>query len=254
MEILLSIEVIQTDNTHLMLPVINHNLAGLLVNDWFEIDFWRQQNAITGESRGRNITWFIGYQDDEWVLRHYYRGGLIAKFLNDQYLYTGLDKTRCYQELALLQMMHQQGLPVPRPIAARMIKKGLFYQSDLLIEKIPHSQDLVAVLKLTRLKEAEWHDIGAMIAKFHEAGVYHADLNAHNILQTQTGDFWLIDFDRCEQRRCKNSWQQSNLNRLHRSFEKEKKRNQQFYFDAQCWQWLIVGYQRFYHLSDGARH
>ena len=165
-----------------MLPIQEHPLAGKINNDWFDIAYWQNANAVTGESRGRNITWFVDYNQQNWVLRHYYRGGLIARFNNDSYLYTGLKKTRCYLELSLLQTMFEQDLPVPQPIAAKVVKHGLFYRADLLMKKIPNAKDLVACLSSSPLKEEQWHAIGKMVALFHKAGVYHSDLNSHNIL------------------------------------------------------------------------
>lgn len=248
------IDIIHQDKHILLLPKINHQLSGLLKNDWFEIAFWQQQNAVTGQSVGRGITWFVGHKDDEWVLRHYNRGGLVEKLLDDKYLFSKVENTRCYLELLLLEQMYRQGLSVPKPIAARLIRQGLFYRADLLIEKIPHSKDLVHQLQLKSLSESDWHAIGAMIAKFHEAGIYHSDLNAHNILIDEQYRFWLIDFDKCDQRKAETSWQQANLDRLHRSFEKEKGLHPTFYFEQQNWNWLIQGYQSFYHLEPKARH
>jgi len=249
----LPINIIKQNSNTLLLPKINQRLSGLLKNDWFDISFWQQQNAVTGQSVGRGITWFVGHQDDEWVLRHYNRGGLVEKLLKDKYLFSNTKNTRCYQELLLLEKMFSQGLPVPKPIAARVIRQGLFYQADLIIEKIPHSQDLVHKLQVTSLLESEWHAVGAMIAKFHEAGFYHSDLNSHNILIDDKHQFWLIDFDKCDHRPAEVSWQQANLDRLHRSFEKEKGLHPTFYFEKQNWDWLIQGYQSFYHLAPKAR-
>ena len=58
-----------------------------------------------------------------------------------------------------------------------------------------------------------------MLARFHRAGLDHADLNAHNILLDAAGNPWLIDFDR-SRRRADGSWRQSNLDRLARSLAK----------------------------------
>lgn len=248
------IDITQYQNITLLLPKLNQYLSGMLKNDWFEIDFWQRQNAITGHSHGRNVAWFIGHQDDEWVLRHYHRGGMIAKLMGDKYLFSTIERTRCYREIGLLELMYQQGLPVPKPIAARVIKQGLFYQADLLIEKIPHTEDLAQKLSHSEIPETDWRAVGAMIAKFHEAGIYHSDLNAHNILQDNHFNFWLIDFDKCEQRPVENGWQQANLERLHRSFLKEKSLHQDFNFSGKCWYYLIEGYQNFYHLTPDARH
>ena len=241
------IQISQQKNCTLLLPKINKPLTDLLKNDWFEAAFWRHQNAITGQSVGRGITWFVKFQDEYWVLRHYNRGGLVEKVLKDKYLFTGVKQTRCYQEILLLEQMYSQGLPVPKPIAARIVREGLFYRADLLIEKIHNSQDLFHHLQKAVLSERDWHIIGAMIAKFHQAGIYHSDLNAHNILVDEQHEFWLIDFDKCETRVVAERWQQENLERLHRSFRKEKELHATFYFEDQDWHWLIQGYQSFYH-------
>ncbi len=229
---------------------MNKHLSKLVSGRWFEIEFWREQNAITGSSHGRNITWFVGHQDDDWVLRHYYRGGLMEQILGDKFVFTGERKTRCFQELELLAEMFEQGLPVPKPIAARISRHGLFYRADILIEKIIHAQDLVAKLSETKMSEAEWHAVGAMIAKFHEAGIYHSDLNAHNILIDRDKKTWLIDFDKCGFKKPQTDWQEANIARLLRSFSKEKKLNPNFFFDTNCWQHLMTGYKNFYHLKD----
>ena len=32
---------------------------------WFEPEFWREQDKILGESRGRNVTWFVGEKEED---------------------------------------------------------------------------------------------------------------------------------------------------------------------------------------------
>jgi len=117
------------------------DLDNSISSDWFEVDYWRQKNRIMGESKGRHTTWFIDppdiLSDQHWVLRHYYRGGLAAKFITDCYLYVGLHDTRPYLEVSLLINMEAMGLPAPKVIGARLQKKGLFYTADLLMERIP---------------------------------------------------------------------------------------------------------------------
>ncbi|MET1254794.1 3-deoxy-D-manno-octulosonic acid kinase [Aliikangiella maris] len=243
----MSIEIISTGESSLLLPQINHQLIKLVKPEWFEIDFWQQQNAVTGQSKGRHITWFIGNQDDEWVLRHYYRGGFMAKLTKDKFWFRSLEQTRSYQELSLLSQMFQQGLPVPKPIVGQVIRSGFFYRSDIIIEKIPHTKTVAQYLNSSAMPEALWHILGGMIAKFHQAGIFHSDLNIHNILINQQEDFWLIDFDKCESRSVKRSWQQANLARLKRSFVKEVQLGRINHFAQQQWQWLLYGYRQFQH-------
>jgi len=205
--------------------------------------YWQQRNLITGSAQGRGTTWFIETTNkDKWVLRHYYRGGLIGKLNKDKYWFNGYSSTRAVREFSLLKVMKTLDLPAPSPIACRIVKSGLFYQADLLSSRINHSKDLVARLSEAKLDNDTWLRIGKMIKKFHDNGIYHHDLNSHNILLDNTNKAWLIDFDRCEQRKVEKTWQQANLNRLLRSFRKEKAKLPNFFWEEESWQLLIEGY------------
>ena len=238
---------LKTDNNSILLFIEDKKrLLKRVKPAWFTPEFWRQSDAVIGQSQGRHITWFIQPPSDisglPWVLRHYYRGGLVSKITHDQFVFTGLINTRPYRELGLLNWMVETNLPVPKPIAARIDRKGFFYRADLLMEKID-GKDLVAHLTRKELSELQWSKIGELIAKFHLAGIYHADLNAHNILLNGTDNLWLIDFDRCERRVIKEVWKMQNIERLKRSFLKEKEQLSIFYFDENCWRYLLNGYQ-----------
>lgn len=213
-----------------------------LSSSWFTSDYWQQKKSIEGSSKGRHTTWFIGYQQAHWVLRHYWRGGLMAKLSKDSYLFTGVNRTRAVAELNLLGQLYNEKFPVPKPIAAQITKKGLFYAGDIIIERIPDAQDLVAVLSRSQMTQQQWQALGKCIAKFHQRGVYHADLNAKNILLSPKG-FYLIDFDRGKLLTPHSRWQKANLDRLHRSFVKEKSKQADLSFSEINWQTLVAGYQ-----------
>ena len=210
---------------------------------WFLPEYWQQQQQILGQSHGRNVTWFVGLAEQPMVLRHYYRGGLIAKLINDCYWFSGIKNTRAYREFELLIELEQLGLPACRAVAAQVTKAGLVYRADLLMKMVEGGQDLVALLTKAPLSKQQWSGIGATIADFHRARVYHADLNAHNILIDQGSQTWLIDFDRGEIKPQQGPWCQQNLDRLLRSFEKERNKLETFYFDSSNWQSLVSGYQ-----------
>ena len=205
-------------------------------------EFWTKRNAITGTAQGRGTTYFIKNSASHWVLRHYYRGGLIGKLINDSYFFTGFEKTRAAKEYNLLKTMVALELPAPKPIAYRIIKSGLTYQADLLSTRITNAEDLVAILSQQIVNEALWRKIGKCIQAFHQQGIYHHDLNAHNILIDDEEKVWLIDFDQGEQRACQQTWQQANLNRLLRSFNKENAKLPVFHWQADNWQFLLEGY------------
>lgn len=229
----------------------NEKLIADFSADMLSADYWQKRNSVTGSAQGRGTTWFVRYANTQeqseiehhWVLRHYYRGGLIGKLINDSYLYTGIENTRAAKEYALLEHMQTLNLPAPKPVAFRVIRKGLFYQADLLSTRIESAQDLVAILSKQTLDDALWQQIGATIKRFHNNGIYHHDLNAHNILLDNKEQVFVIDFDRGEQRPMQATWQQANMARLKRSFEKELKQLEQFHYSEQNWQQLLHGYQ-----------
>jgi len=84
-----------------------------------------------------------------------------------------------------------------------------------------------------------------VIRQFHDAGVYHDDLNAHNILLAEDM-IYLIDFDKGDIRQGK-SWKKKNLARLLRSLHKEQGKASQvqktFAFSNQNWEQLLKGYE-----------
>ena len=211
--------------------------------------YWQEADAITGSAQGRGTTWFVRYknikskQSKHWVLRHYYRGGLIGKVIHDSYLFTSQRKTRAAQEFALLAHMQTLALPAPKPIAYRVTRQGLFYQADLLSSRIENAQDLVAILSKQTISSSLWKKIGRTIKRFHDHNIYHHDLNAHNILIDADENVFLIDFDRGEIRTSNQSqWQKSNMARLQRSFLKEEKQLPKFYWTQENWQLLLEAY------------
>ena len=216
---------------------------------FFEAAYWQRQNRILGSAQGRGTTWFLRTDDLFGVnsaLRHYYRGGLWGKINRDRYSFTSLQNTRSFAEFHLLNQLHQAGLPVPKPIGARVEKLAFnSYRADILTEKIENAQDLTAFLQQTTLSEEGWRQIGQLIRRLHDLQICHTDLNAHNILVQQTDEqqkYWLLDFDKCGQK-SGSFWKQENLNRLQRSFLKEVGRVN-IRFNPQDWQNLSEGYDQ----------
>lgn len=206
----------------------------------FDIQFWEKRNAVTGSAQGRGTTWFVKTPILPAALRHYFRGGLLSKVVDDRYLFTGWQRTRAQEEFALLGYLYKKGIAVPRPLAARAVRQGLCYQADILVEKIDGARDLVDVLKDAPLSMSQNHKIGQLIRKLHDAGVSHSDLNIRNILLDNAGKFWLIDFDKCSLRIGKGG-KEANLRRLQRSFRKEKELNGILWQESD-WQSILRGY------------
>ncbi len=99
------------------------------------------------------------------------------------------------------------------------MREGLRYRAAILMERIEGVRSL-ADRALVAGRGAPWEEAGRLIARFHRAGLDHADLNAHNILFDGNGHGWLIDFDRGTQGSLSERQRLSNLERLRRSLRK----------------------------------
>ena len=156
-------------------------------------------------------------------MRHYVIIAVVdclGKLIKDHYIFTGWEKTRSYQEFQLLNTLIEADVNVPKPIAAKAVKRTFCYQADLLSQKIPNARDLVAILQEKSLSKETYQKIGNEIRKMHAAQVNHTDLNIHNILIDDKENVWIIDFDKCHQQKG-DDWKQNNWDRLKRSFVKE---------------------------------
>lgn len=199
------------------------------------------RNLVVGQSDGRGQTCFYRHENQVFALRHYQRGGLIAKLFHDSYFGLVLKQTRAWKEWYLLKQMRELSLPVPQPVAARVLKQGLFYRADLITVYIAGSATLASLLESTPLTDELWQSIGRCIANFHNNSIYHSDLNAKNIMLDEMNKVYLIDFDQCRIRPG-GKWQNSNLERLRRSLDKFKIKNNGFNFSESDWQQLQQGY------------
>jgi len=184
----------------------------------FSAAHWGERARLVDEG-GRGSAWFVDAPFGACLLRQYRRGGLVAKLSRDRYLWTGADRTRSFAEFRLMRALRALKLPVPRPIAAFYMREGMRYRAAILMERLEGVRSL-ADRALVAGRGAPWEETGRLIARFHRAGLDHADLNAHNILFDANGHGWLIDFDRGVQRIPATAWRERNLKRLHRSLVK----------------------------------
>jgi 3-deoxy-D-manno-octulosonic acid kinase len=190
---------------------------------------------------GRGTVMFVSHEAGDWALRHYRRGGLPGRVLDDQFLFLGENATRSFREFRLLMQLGRMGLPVPRPIAARYQRSGPIYRADLITSRIPAGRPLSQVLVLGQAPAGIWQQVGLLLRRFHDAGVFHADLNAHNILVDDKGLLYLLDFDR-GRIRGQGAWKSSNLKRLKRSLQKISRQDTRFTMNDDAWSQLMAAY------------
>ena len=203
--------------------------------------------AGTGSGIGRAKVVYFSFGNKSLVLKHYFRGGAVASLIKDRYLGFNIESTRAFKEWRLLKKMHHLGLPVPQAVAAHVEKTLILYRADLITEEIKDSKTLADVLSENSIDAKQWKKIGACIKLFHQHDVYHADLNARNILLVGTlpeaGDIYLIDFDNSYFRINSETWKMANLARLKRSLLKFRKQQDDFNFDENNWSALLDGYK-----------
>jgi 3-deoxy-D-manno-octulosonic acid kinase len=217
--------------------------AGNAAAGWFDAAYWKERNEVEGEARGRGATHFVRSGKQQFVLRHYRRGGLIAKVMGDRYFWRNESATRSFSEWQLLYHLHRAGLPVPAPIAARYRRQGLFYTADLITERLTDSISLAEQLRMRGIPILGWITIGRCIRAFHDLGVCHPDLNAHNILLVGDDSVYLIDFDRGSLKK-PGLWCDGNLVRLRRSLEKITYKLPPEHFGEADWHGLLDGYRQ----------
>jgi 3-deoxy-D-manno-octulosonic acid kinase len=216
--------------------------AGNLSPEWFDPVYWAGLGAIEGEARGRGTTLFVRAPKGQFALRHYRRGGLVAKLVRDAYLWTGEWRTRPFHEWCLTYHLRRHGLPVPAPVAARYRRRGALCTGDLITERIEGARALSGCVAESSLSFTDWIAVGRCIRRFHDFGACHADLNAHNILFDDAGAVWVIDFDRGALR-ARGLWRDANLVRLRRSLLKISDRLPPGHFTETDWQSLLAGYR-----------
>jgi 3-deoxy-D-manno-octulosonic acid kinase len=215
--------------------------VGNLNPGWFDPKYWEERGELDGAARGRGTTHFVHSAGRRFVLRHYRRGGLVAHISGDRYLWRGEQSTRPFEEWQLTYRLHRAGLPVPAPLAARYRHRGLIYTGDIITERVAVVGSLAECLRTGALSVLTWISIGRCIRRFHDLGVCHRDLNAHNVLLSEEA-VYLIDFDRGELRR-PGLWCDANVVRLRRSLEKVTWALPADRFGEADWQALLDGYR-----------
>src|SRR5258708_31457202 len=108
------------------------NLAEDAQESVFDPEFRRARGELVTVIGGRGSAWFIASGARQWVLRHFRRGGFIARWAQDCYVWTGEDGVRAFAEWRVLGHLDSRGLPAAAPARARYQRTGLRYRCDLI--------------------------------------------------------------------------------------------------------------------------
>ncbi len=222
---------------HLMLAASDRETP---IAGWFAAGDWRRAGAVALETSGRGEVLIVARGDETWVLRHYRRGGLVARFIDDHYLWLGAERARAFREWRLLRELRAAGLPVPHPVAAHVYRTGFIYTADIITSYLPDTHKLSWFIEQGRVPSACWRRIGSMIRAVHDNGVDHPDLTAHNVLLDDAGKCFLVDFDNAK-RKPLGDWRRLGMQRFNRSLRKVALETGTD-FDSSTWGEIEAGY------------
>lgn len=231
-------EKLVADGPHLML--VGADRVEAPIAGWFDAGEWRRAGAVAIETSGRGAVLIVAHGSETWVLRHYRRGGLVARLIDDHYLWLGAERVRAFREWRLLRELHAAGLPVPSPVAAHVYRTGVIYTADIITSYLPDTRKLSWFIEQGRVPADSWRRIGAMIGAVHEHGVDHPDLTAHNVLLDEAGKPFLVDFDNAH-RKPPGAWRRLGMQRFNRSLRKVALETGTE-FDSSAWAKVEAGY------------
>jgi hypothetical protein len=127
------------------------------------------------------------------------RGGLIASILSD--VYVGITP-RPLTELAVTVEAMRRGIPVAEPMGAMIEWLSPVLYRGFFLTRAVRGMTLWEFLKTDDDPTVRTHVLGqarAAIDTMHDKGLFHADLNLHNLLVTQARDSFsvvVIDLDK----------------------------------------------------------
>lgn len=145
---------------------------------------------------GRGTAYALTTDKGVWLVRHYRRGGALARLLGDRYLRIG--SGRAWRELRVSSEARAAGVPTPEVVVAASYKSGLFARFDIAVAWIEGGVDLAAILfgRASPDVQGSVARAAALIETICSRGLRHVDLNLKNILITPAGAY-VLDLDRC---------------------------------------------------------
>ncbi len=149
-------------------------------------------------NRGSGYRVFLGH-GPELFIRRAQRGGLMRFFFSSTFFG---ENPRPFQELLIASEARRRGVALPQPMGAAVdwiapgVYRGFFLTRALkgmTMWEFVRADDDPVVRAHVMLKAR------AAVATMHNAGVFHADLNLHNLMVTQAGESFVVmilDFDK----------------------------------------------------------
>ncbi len=174
-------------------------------------------------SGGRAPHPVVRVDGEQWVVKSYRRGGLVARWNDD--LYFG--QARFFRELEVCERAVRLGVPTVRPIALVVRRTGLGrVRAWLVTPFVPGASTLGELLASPSTPgPVLFRAAGEVVRRMHEAGIDHPDLNLGNLLVRGAApgapaEVLILDWDRARVHGRAGSFAFRNLLRLFRSGRK----------------------------------
>ena len=162
------------------------------------------RTAVATLSGGRGAAHVVESEAERWVVRHYRRGGAVAALTADRYVAVG--QPRPFREWDAVRAVRAAGVPTPAAVVAAVYREGATYRGDLVTVLVPDAETLAQRVQRSGEDPEGWEDLreglrsaGRLARRLAEAGAFHVDFNASNVLLTSGSEppAWVLDLDRC---------------------------------------------------------
>jgi 3-deoxy-D-manno-octulosonic acid kinase len=149
------------------------------------------KESTTSKLTGRKPLLEGSFQGKDCLVRWFYHGGVLRNVLKGRYVGSS---SRAVEELKLLTVLKEMGLPVVTPLFALTEGRAIGYRQAIATERLDNAQDLAI---LESISEHLLASLIELLERFFDAGLYHPDLNIKNILLVpDSEELFLLDFDR----------------------------------------------------------
>lgn len=132
------------------------------------------------------------------VFKNYFRGGFISYF-NKRYYLRCKSKIRPVEEINFLLKIKEIGIPVPEPVAAYY--KGKYIYQGGIVTKYINSQYNLAQFAIKNEEDAKIifnEKFLPIYSKIIKNRIYHPDLHPGNVIVSNEGEIFIIDFDKAD--------------------------------------------------------
>jgi len=205
------------------------NLKGFIKKQ-YERYFWERllpSIEKTPSHTKRGVPNIVKFEDETFVVRQYFRGGIIGLFLKDLYL----GDKRAFKELFISTQVKRCGIPIPEIISCFSIRQRFgLYRCYLISKMVQNSINLSEYILSSEAQSPSLEfdkkkllgQLANILYLMHQKGIYHADLNIKNILiSLNQKSIYIIDWDKSFLKNTLSKKEKvANITRLIRSMEK----------------------------------